>query len=235
MNPQPKGSIRNHIDSVTEGILLRDWRLAFIAGKGLLHHRLVRLPGKSADDGDNHQPRQHGEGTTVDGRLEQGREGRAAHHVQNHDSCPKDEAGPAGCLGGLFPIEAVEEGGQERACQSTPRHAHKLGNKAHRLLILHDGDDHGDHHEHHDETAHDKDGLSVVHILHQVVLQKVNGQGGGGGDDQGGQGGHGGGEHQNHHNGDEDIWQRGEHGGDYGVIAVLGNVDLIGEQPSKAT
>ncbi len=73
-----------------------------------------------------------------------------------------------------------------------------------------------------------------IHVLDDVVLQQVQGQGGAGGQHQGGQGGHGGGEHQDHHHGDQQVGQAGEHGGDDGVIAVGGHVDLVGEEPAKA-
>lgn len=223
---------------IRQGVLLGDGGLLVVAGEGLVHHLLVRLGGKQADHRHDDEPGHHGKGTAVDGGLEQRGEGKGpggvGDQVQAHENGAEQEGHPAGDLGRFFPVQAVQEGGQEGTGQGTPGHTHELGNEADGVLILDDGDDHGDHHEDHDEAAHDEHGLSVVHLLDDVAPQQIDGQGRGGRDDQGGQGGHGGGQDQDHHHGDEDIRQAGEHGGDDGVVAVGGDVQLVGEQPAEA-
>ena len=208
--------------------------LAAISCKGEVHRLPVRSRGDQAHQWHDHEPGQHGEGTAVDGRLEQCREGGARKQVQHHDARAEDEAHPDRCAAGALHVQAVEEGSQEGTRQSAPGHAHELSDKGHVLLVLNDGQDHGDQDEDHDQNAHGQHLLFLVHLLDDIVLEQVQGQRGGAGQHQAGQGGHGRREHQDHDHAQQQGRKGFQHGGHHGVKAVGRDIDAVGIQASEA-
>ena len=213
---------------------LRDLFLYIVAGEGLLHQLPVRLLGEQTDQRDQYQTGQHGDGTGVDGGLQDGRIAGAEQHVAHHQQGTEQKADPAGGLGGLLPVQAIEERCQESTSQSAPGNAHQLRDKGDAAAILDQGQNRRNGDEHDDQNAHAQQLLFLAHVLDNGILQKVDGQRGAGGHNQRGERGHGSRQHQNHHQSDQQRRQAGQHGRDNGVVPFCGHIHLVGEQTAKA-
>ena len=148
---------------------------------------------------------------------------QVAQHVDDHEDGGEDHGSPAAGLGGPLPVQAVEEGSEERAGHGAPADAHRLGDEGHAGLGLDDGQGRGDHDEDHDQDPHDQELLLLIHLLHQLTLQQVQCDGGGGGEHQGGQRGHGRGEHQDDDHRDQERGEGFQHRGDDGGVIILDN------------
>ena len=100
--------------------------------------------------------------------------------------------------------------------------------------MLHDGDEHGNGDEHHDEAAHGQHLLFLIHVLDDIVLEKVERQRRAGSHDQTGERGHGGRKHEDDDDADQKRREVFQHRGDDGVVAVGGDVYAIPVEPAKA-
>lgn len=122
-----------------------------VAGEDIVNKLFLRLPCNKADDGNYNERGKHCECAAVDGALNDRREVRAEEHIDNHDTRTPDEADCAGGLCDPFPVQAVEERSEERACKRTPRKTHQLSNERAFALELNNGDNCRNNDEHKDE------------------------------------------------------------------------------------
>ena len=145
-------------------------------------------------------------------------------HIGYGDADAGNKAGPHGGPGHALPVQAIEEGGQESACQRSPGDSHKLGDEIRGIQ----GQDDANEDKKDDQNLHEQKLGSILHIPDQSPLNEIQRQGGAGSKHQGGEGGHGGGEDQHHHGSDENIRKPGQHGRHDGIIGhrPLGSVDL---------
>ena len=212
-----------------------DGNLFFVAGEGVLYKRLVGLGRNQAYHGHDHQSREHCQRAAVNGRLQQRREELSCEQVEQHKTRAENEADPAGELGCLFPVQTVQEGSQERARQRAPRYAHQLRDELDAFVFalrLVNRDKRRDGDKDDNENTDDEHLLFLVHLLDDVALEQVDGQGGGRGDNQRGQGGHGRRQHQDDHHRDQKGRKSRQHLRNDRVKAVLGNVNV--EQSAEA-
>ena len=101
--------------AVSPRLTLRDGDGPGVSAEGVVDDLLVGPRGQEADHRHDDQTGHHGERAAVDRALEEGREGGAEEEVQRHDAGAEAEADPDGGQGGALHVQAVEEGGQERA------------------------------------------------------------------------------------------------------------------------
>ena len=102
-----------------------------------------------AHKGNDRKAGQHAEGAGIKGILEDKAQEFAAdlndsqrlQELDNLDDRRKTERNANGGLASPFPIQAVEEGGQEGAAQSAPTDAHKLRDEGYAALRLDNRDD----------------------------------------------------------------------------------------------
>ena len=91
--------------------------------------------GQQRDDGNHDQTHQHGQHTCVDGgAAEVAQNGVFKAYLEDGvqdelgegDAKTRGKAGPDGGLGGLLPVQTVQEGSQEASGQSAPGDAHEV-------------------------------------------------------------------------------------------------------------
>ena len=124
---------------------------------------LWQFLGHKADDEDNGEAADHGDGTTVDGV-----DGVAHEHVDHCEADTPDEACPYGSGGDAAPVETQEEWCEEGTSQSAPTDTHELGDECWRI----EGDEHGNGDEEDDEHTHDDD-LATLNLLCHFVINRT--------------------------------------------------------------
>ncbi len=216
-----------------DGIPLGHAHLLFIAGEEAVHKGLIHGGRKETYDGHQYDACHHSHYACVDGRLHPCRKDGFYEHIGNHKAGAEDKAEPYSCLGRPLPVQTVQKRRQKGSGQSAPGNTHELSDKGHIGLILEQGDDHGYDDEHGHQHPHAEQLLLFLQILFEMS-DEVQGHGGAGGEHQTGQRGHGSRQYQDHRNGNEDIRQRGQHGGHDLVESALVHLRLGEEQPSES-
>ena len=134
--------------------------LLVVAGEDAVNGLLGQFLRQQADQEDDREAANHGDGTTVDGI-----DGVAQQHVDDRKADTPHEAGPdAGC-GDTTPVETQHERSQEGSCQCTPRDSHELGDERRGI----EGDEQRDDDEEHDEHAHHHY-LTALYLLGDDVV-----------------------------------------------------------------
>ena len=207
-----------------------------------VHLLLGEFLGEEADEEDNGEAADHGDGTAVDGVGD----GIVGEHVHDDEADTPDVAGPHGGRGDTLPVEAEEEGGEEGSCQGSPTDAHELGDEGGGI----EGDEQGngdeeddeDTHHHHlaalDVAFHTVVNLARLHFVRRsllVTVDEVEGHGRTGRKHQTCQRGHGGGKDEQHHESDDGIVEGDEHGGDDAVESNLAVGIVDGRAVEQAT
>ena len=118
---------------------------------------------QEADDPDYWEAAYHSDGTAVDGV-----DGVACQHVDDCQTDAPNEAGPDGDAGDSTPVETEHEGGEECACQCTPRDTHELCDERRGIQR----DEQRDGYEEHDEHTHDDD-LATLNLLGNSIVDRA--------------------------------------------------------------
>ena len=189
--------------SYFNGIFHGNGYCLIVAGEDILHQFLIGSLGKQAHHRYDHKTCQHAERTGIDGRLQHCREHGLCHHIGKHNDCREQEADPDRCLGDTLPVRAVQERCQERTCQCTPGHAHKLCNEGHIGAILYNGKNDGNQNEDNDQYPHDQQLLFLTKFLDYRAFDEVQRQRGTGCQNQRAERRHGSRQDQNHNHCDQ--------------------------------
>ena len=131
-------------------------------------------------DGNQYKTGNHGEGSAVDGGLKNCGERGTEQQVEYHYACAQNVADPYGGLRSALHVKTKEEGGQKCACKRAPAYTHELSYKGNVTLVLDYGDNGRNNDEYHYQCAQYKQLLFLAEIFHNMVFDKVKGEGGAG-------------------------------------------------------